>query len=70
MVTKFITAKESDKVMHKVMLLRIKIDNKLIFQKKKIFRIYVGRLNINSVLYDALKNTLLQIRQFFLVIRL
>ena len=69
MVTKFITAKESDKVMHKVMLLRIKIDNKLIFQKK-IFRIYVGRLNINSVLYDALKNTLLQIRQFFLVIRL
>ena len=69
MVTKFITAKESDKVMHKVMLLRIKIDNKLIFQKK-IFRIYVGRLNINSALYDALKNTLLQIRQFFLVIRL
>ena len=34
MVTKFITAKDSDKVMHKVMLLRIKIDNKLIFQKK------------------------------------
>ena len=36
MVTKFITAKESDKVMHKVMLLRIKIDNKLILQKKNI----------------------------------